>query len=162
MAPCPPGPIAHSNREKADPTGGNDGELGRNNAATVETPPRRLCSRALSRKPVKLPADSLIPTEKLTRYLLVPQARADKSAFLARAGYTPQNPSALLLDLRLQILPLDAASTESNQFGEYFEIRGALRGPNGVMLRVKTIWIRDALSNRVRFVTLLPDKTRLS
>ena len=111
---------------------------------------------------MKLPADSLIPTEKLTRYLLVPQARADKSAFLARAGYTLQNASDLLLDLRLQILPLDAAPTEVNQFGEFFEIRGALRGPNGVTLRVKTIWIQDALSNTVRFVTLLPDKTRMS
>jgi hypothetical protein len=111
---------------------------------------------------VKLPADSLIPTEKLTRYLLVPQARADKSAFLGRAGYTLQNPEDLLLDLRQQILPLDAAPAERNQFGEYFEICGPLQGPNGATLRVKTIWIRDALSNTVRFVTLLPDKTRAS
>lgn len=111
---------------------------------------------------MKLPADSLIPLEKLTRYLLVPQTRADKSAFLARAGYTLQNPKDLLLDLRQQMLPLDALATERNQFGEYFEIRGPLRGPNGATLRVKTIWIRDALSDTVRFVTLLPDKTRMS
>jgi len=111
---------------------------------------------------MKLPADSLIALEKLTRYLLVPQARADKSAYLARAGYTLENASDLLLDLRQQILPLDARPTEHNQFGEYFEIRGPLRGPNGVTLRVKTIWIRDALSNAVRFVTLVPDKKRTS
>lgn len=111
---------------------------------------------------MKLPADSLIPLEKLTHYLLVPQARADKSAFLARAGYTLQNSTDLLLDLRRQILPLDAAPREQNQFGEYFEIRGPLRGPNGVTLRVKTIWIRDALSGTARLVTLLPDKTRMS
>jgi len=100
--------------------------------------------------------------EKFTRYLLVLQARADKSAYLARAGYTLENHGDLLLDLRQQILPLDATATEHNQFGEYFEIRGPLRGPNGVTLRVKTIWIRDALSNTVRFVPLLPDKTRMS
>ena len=98
--------------------------------------------------------------EKLTRYLLVPQTRADKSAFLARVGYTLENPEDLLVDLTRQILALDARPTESNQFGEYFEIRGPLRGPNGATLRVKTIWIRDALSNRVRFFTLVSDKTR--
>jgi hypothetical protein len=111
---------------------------------------------------VKLPADSLVPLDKLTRYLLVPQARADKSAFLARAGYTLQNPDALRLVLSRQILPLDAAPAGRNQFGEYFEIRGPLRGPNGVTLRVKTIWMRDGLSNSVRLVTLLPDQTRAS
>lgn len=109
---------------------------------------------------MKLPADSLVALEKLTRYLLVPQARADKSAYLARAGYTLENPADLLLDLRQQILPLEALPTERNQFGEYFEIRGTLRGPNGVTLQVKTIWIQDALSNAVRFVTLIPNKTR--
>jgi len=34
---------------------------------------------------------------KLTRYLLVPLARGDKSAFLARAGYTADNPDCLRL-----------------------------------------------------------------
>lgn len=110
---------------------------------------------------MKLPADSLIPMEKLTRYLLVPQTRADKSAFLARAGYTRENPEHLFLDLTSQILPLDAVPAERNQFGDYFEIHGPLRGPNGVTLRVKTIWIRDGLSNGVRFVTLIPDKTEM-
>jgi hypothetical protein len=58
-------------------------------------------------------------------------ARADKSAFLGRAGYTLQNPEDLLLDLRRQILPLDTAPAERNQFGDYFEIRGPLPGSLG-------------------------------
>ena len=37
---------------------------------------------------MKLPPITIIPIEKATRYLLVPQARGDKSAFLERAGYT--------------------------------------------------------------------------
>jgi len=102
------------------------------------------------------------PTIYQTRYLLVPQARADKSAYLARAGYTLENPGDLLLDLRQQILPLDAVATERNSFGQYYEVRGPLRGPNGVTLRVKTIWIRDALSDAGRLITLVPDKPRTS
>jgi len=66
---------------------------------------------------MKLPPDAHIAKEKMTRYLLLPQARGDKSAFLARAGYSERNPSVLLHDLRTQILPTDALPLESNQFG---------------------------------------------
>jgi hypothetical protein len=110
---------------------------------------------------MKLPPNSDIPFEKLTRYLLVPQARADKSAFLARAGYTAAMAALLRQDLFSQILPLDAKPAGTNQFGDYFEIRGLLRGPNGHALRVKTIWMREHLSGATRFITLLPDKTKM-
>jgi len=50
--------------------------------------------------PVKLPTNATIAPEKLTAYLLVRQARGDKSAFLAKAGYTAANPEQLLHDLR--------------------------------------------------------------
>jgi len=40
---------------------------------------------------MKLPADAIIAAEKVTRYLLVSQTRGDKSAFLARGGYTIEN-----------------------------------------------------------------------
>lgn len=107
---------------------------------------------------MKLPSDAFIATEKLTHYLLVRQARADKSKFLAKAGYNPANTDQLLADLRRQILPLDATPAETNQFGDFFEIRGQLTGPNGVALRVRTIWLTDRLSGHTKFVTLLPDK----
>ena len=65
-------------------------------------------------------------------------------------------------DLRDQILSLEASSAGTNQFGEYFELRGPLRGPNGVTLNVKTIWMREHLSGEFRFITLLPDKANRS
>jgi len=40
------------------------------------------------------------------------------------------------------------------------EIRGVLRGPNGVALPVRTIWMREHLSRSTRFITLLPDNTK--
>jgi Domain of unknown function (DUF6883) len=64
-----------------------------------------------------------------------------------------------MADIRSQILPLDAVPAGTTQFGDFFEIRGALRGPNRVALRVKTIWIREHLRGNTRFVTLLPDKS---
>lgn len=107
---------------------------------------------------MKLPTDTVIATDKLTRYLLVPQARGDKSAFLAGAGYTRDNADQLLQDLRAQILPLDATVLESNKFGHYCEIRGRLTGPNGVVLAVRTIWMTEHLSGVTKFVTLIPDR----
>ena len=109
---------------------------------------------------MKLPPDSLIPLEKLTSYLLIRQKRSDKSAFLSRGGYSMDNPERFRDDLRSQILPLDAVSAGSTKFGDFFEIRGILHGPNGKNLRVKTIWMRENLRETVRFITLLPDKTK--
>lgn len=111
---------------------------------------------------MKLPTDSRIARSKLTDYLLVSQARGDKSAFLVQAGYTLVNADRLLQDLRLQILPLEAKPLESNQFGQYHEIRGTLTGPNGVTLAVRTIWMTEHLSGITKFVTLIPDKGRTS
>jgi len=107
---------------------------------------------------MKLPADTTIAKDKLTGYLLLSQARGDKSAFLARAGYTLENADLLLRDLRSQVLSLEAVALESNKFGRYYESRGTLTGPNGVMLAVRTIWMTEHLSGVTKFVTLVPDK----
>ena len=72
---------------------------------------------------MKLPEDSNIAPEKLTRYLLVPQARGDKSAYLALAGYTLDNFTTLLTDLRAQILNQDATALETTSYGQLYEIR---------------------------------------
>ena len=108
---------------------------------------------------MKLTANTIIVREKVTRYLLVPQTRGDKSGFLERAGYTREDADQLLRDLRLQ-LPLDAVPTKTNKFGQYYEIRGSLTGPNGVTLAVRTVWMTEHLSGVTKFVTLLPDKRR--
>ena len=68
---------------------------------------------------MRLPLDATIAEDKLTRYLLLPQARGDKSAFLAQAGYGRENMRHLLRDLRAQILPSEAQRLESNKFGQY-------------------------------------------
>jgi hypothetical protein len=107
---------------------------------------------------MKLSADAVIAKEKLTQYLLLPRARGDKSAFLAQAGYVLENADQLLMDLRAQILPLEAESLESNKFGQYYQVRGPLIGPNDVALPIRTIWMTEHLSGVTKFITLLPDQ----
>ena len=107
---------------------------------------------------MRLTADATIARDKLTRYLLVYQTRGDKSAFLKLGGYTVENADQLLEDLREQLLPLDAAPLHSTKFGEFYEIRGTLTGPNGVSLRVRSIWMKEHLSGVTKFITLIPER----
>jgi hypothetical protein len=109
---------------------------------------------------MKLPADTIIAREKVTHYLLVPQARGDKSGLLGRAGYTLENADQLLHDLRAQLLPQEATPGKANNFGQYYETTGNLTGPNGVTLAVRAVWMTEHLSGVTKFVTLLPDKRK--
>jgi len=105
---------------------------------------------------MKLPADAIIALEKMTRYLFVDRPRGDKSRFLAKAGYTMANPEQLRRDLREQVLPLDATPLPPRGYGDMYEIRSILRGPNGVGLPVRTIWMRERATGQVKLITLVP------
>lgn len=107
---------------------------------------------------MKLPADVVITAEKLTGYLLVWRSRNDKSGYLAQAGYNSSHWKELETDLRKLAATAESESDGQNAFGEFLRARGELHGPNGVILKVNTIWIRLAESDETRFVTLYPDK----
>jgi hypothetical protein len=105
-----------------------------------------------------LPENSVISPEKLTKYLLILRRRNDKSKWLAQAGYRLENWRSLERDLRSQILSLDAVPTESTPYGQFFEIRGILRGPNGKSLAVSSVWMTENATGITKMITLYPDK----
>ncbi len=108
---------------------------------------------------MKLSHNAVIAEAKLTKYLLVWRNADDKSKFLEQAGYTLENWQQLEADLRNQILPLEAVpSDEPNRFGDVYEIRGLLRGVNGIDLAVLTIWMIEYETKVTKFITLYPDK----
>ena len=107
---------------------------------------------------MKLPENAVITREKITDYLLKWQPDNDKSKFLARAGYSPDNWEQLLEDILTQILPVEAELMRKTAYGDLFRIRGKLLGPNGVSLRVITIWMMERASRETKFITLFPDK----
>ena len=103
-----------------------------------------------------LPQNAIITEEKLTKYLLVPLPKDDKSKFLQRAGYTLENWQQLEQDLRIQVLTQPAELIETNRYGSKYRIRSSLLGVNGVELNILTVWM---VTNGVaKFVTLVPDK----
>jgi hypothetical protein len=107
---------------------------------------------------MRLPPNTIIAPKKVTDYLLRHRVEDDKSGFLALAGYTLQEADRLMNDLRTQLLPLEAELFDQTEYGPKYRIRGALTGPNGRVLRVVTIWMKEDATGETKFVTLLPDK----
>ena len=107
---------------------------------------------------MKLPVQTAIARRKVTHYLLVWRREDDKSAFLAKAGYTLDFADQLLADLRSQLLPLEAELLDAGEYGDKYLICGGLRGPNGRVLRVVSVWMIEEATGRAKFVTLYPDK----
>ena len=107
---------------------------------------------------MKLSSNTLIAPEKLTQYLLIPRRRNDKSRWLAQAGYTIKNWQLLEKDLRKQILSLIAIPTEYTRYGQMYEIKGNLTGPNGKILTVCTIWMTETATGDTKFITMYPAK----
>ena len=103
------------------------------------------------------PSDIVIPSEKLTEYLLVPRVRNDKSKFLAQAGFTTENPAILEQAIRDLIVRNDAVQERESRYGILYRVSGELVGPSDI-LSVVTIWIVLAGDEKFRFVTLKPDK----
>ena len=103
--------------------------------------------------------DSVIAKEKLTRYLLRWRPEDDKSAFLEQAGYTLEMADRLMVDMREQLMPLEAELVEQTEYGLKYQIRGTLTGPNGRALRIVTIWMSEEATGQTKFITLYPDKT---
>ena len=109
---------------------------------------------------MKLPPDSIIARSKVTHYLLVRQPRGDKSRFLRLAGYDFSRADELIHDIRHQVLAYDAVSSETNEYGQLYEISCPLVGPNGRTLEIRTIWMKEHLSGQTKFITLIPERDR--
>jgi hypothetical protein len=107
---------------------------------------------------VKIPEDAVIPEDKITRYLLVQQARNDKSKFLAQAGFTTDNPEALKFAIQLIAKSGEAVEDRSNEYGVFYQVVGELVGANGITLSIVTIWLQRQIDRKFQFVTLKPLK----
>ena len=106
---------------------------------------------------MKIPEDAIIPDDKITRYLLVQKARNDKSKFLAKAGFTTDNPEALRSAIQSIAGADEAIKDRSNEYGVFYQAVGELVGANDVSLSVVTIWLQR-IDGKFQFVTLKPLK----
>ena len=105
---------------------------------------------------MKLPPDAIIAAGKLASYLLRWREADDKSAFLALAGYGPDDAVRLESDIREQLLSHDAEWIGDTEYGPKFRICAVLRGPNGRRLGTISIWMTEKATGATKFITLYP------
>ena len=91
---------------------------------------------------MRIPADAIIPLEKLTKYLPVARPWDDKSQFLSQAGFTENNSASLENAIRQTAAAFDATEDGTNDYGAFFRVEGDLKGPNGRSLQVVLIWLQ--------------------
>jgi hypothetical protein len=109
---------------------------------------------------MKIPQDAFIPDAKLTRYLLISRSYDDKSKFLSQADFTLENSDELLMALRQIIQVGEAIEDRTDQYGVYYRVKGLLQGPNGISLKVITVWLHRSIDQKFQFITLVPDKEK--
>ena len=103
-----------------------------------------------------IPRDAIIAEEKIRDYLLKPLAVDDKSGYFAIAGYTREEYWELLRDIRDQLLPAEAAFQKRQEFRDFYQLQGKLKGPNGKEIGVRSIWTVDP-AQTIRFISMFPD-----
>ena len=105
---------------------------------------------------MRIPAEAVIPPEKLTHYLLQPRPWDDKSKFLAGAGFSLKDPATLEDAIRRTAAFFDAIEDGDNEYGTFFRVEGLLQGPAGRSLQVVLIWLQWTLDGTFHFITLKP------
>ncbi|MGH9522114.1 MAG: DUF6883 domain-containing protein [Terriglobales bacterium] len=105
---------------------------------------------------------AIIEPLKLHGYLLSlshPLGRF-KALFFAALGFDAPRWHELETAFREQHLNQPAESVDSNKYGEKFEIRAMLKGPNGRSALVSSIWMIATDEHRPRFITAYPAEER--
>ena len=103
------------------------------------------------------PEAAVISQEKLQDYLLSethPIGRF-KAKLFRDLGYRPSHWIQLQTDLQ-GFLALDAIKKEKTPYGQKYEIRGELTGPNGKSINLVTAWIVLKTEDFPRFITAYP------
>lgn len=79
-----------------------------------------------------------------------------KAAFFAQMGYTADDWQHLERDIRDQHLTQPAQPGQPSPYGRKYTITASLRGPNGTVRQVTTVWIFRPGNDFAELVTIEP------
>lgn len=112
------------------------------------------------RPTVKLPNPerAVVPQAKIEGYLLSPAhlVGRHKAVFFGSLGYAQEEWRILERDIR-GFASRDALPTRTTRYGQKYEVRGAITGPNGRVASIVTAWIVRAREDFPRFLTAYPE-----
>jgi hypothetical protein len=109
---------------------------------------------------MKMPTGLVIQDPKVRNYLLVYQEKDDKSGYLALGGYTLENWRLLKRDILNAVEGSEVSEIIQTDWGIRFKVRNQWSGLNSYPFKIVTIWQQDEGSERIRFVTLYPDRSQ--
>ena len=104
------------------------------------------------------PERAVIDPAKLRDYLLSsshPVGRF-KAAFFTSLGYRREERQRLEEDLHRQVLEGEAIPRQETEYGQKYEIRSMIMGPNGRSAEVVSVWIVLADEDFPRLITAYP------
>lgn len=98
---------------------------------------------------------AVIDSAKLRDYLLSTshQVGRFKARFFESLGYLADNWERLEADIRDLIAVAEARPSEKTEYGQKYEVRGTITGPNGRSAEVVTVWIVLTGEDVPRFIT---------
>ena len=103
------------------------------------------------------PDKAMVPQAKIEAYLLSPAhlVGRHKQVFFKSLGYAQSEWRFLERDIRA-FASRDARATRRTKYGQKYEVRGAITGPNDHTARIVTAWIVRGGEDFPRFLTAYP------
>lgn len=103
--------------------------------------------------------EAVIPEAKFTKYALNPERDVNKArAFKEALGYDLSNYQELIQNIRDNLPNYEARKKSNLGFGERYEVKMQIKGPNGKTAKVLTAWIDDKDTGEMRMVSAYVDK----
>jgi hypothetical protein len=104
---------------------------------------------------------AVVPTEKVTEYLLNPlhPVGGPKARWLFALGYRLESPEELANDLLGVVRTSEDFTMQADRFGVKFVVKGLLTRPNGRSARVLTIWMMEHDTSFPRLVSAFPTRS---
>ena len=100
----------------------------------------------------------MVSRTKVTRYLLAPDHPdgGSKARFFLGRGYRTARPERLVDDLLAIARTGTVAETLWTPHGIKYIVDGTVETPDGSRVRLRTVWVVEAMKPRPRFVTAYP------
>ena len=99
---------------------------------------------------------AVIPNAKIFDYALKDANKA--AAFKSALGYTVDNGSELIKNIRDNLTRFNAEEKPDNGYGKRYSVLMRLKGANGKEANVMTAWIKDKDTGEMRLTSAYVDK----
>lgn len=101
---------------------------------------------------------AIVPPEKIRDYLLAPSHPVGrfKARFFASLGYSVDEWERLAADLKRLAVDGEVGEGEASPYGQKFEVRGKITGPEGRSADLVSVWIVIVGAHAPKFITAFP------